>query len=792
MPIFLSLFGEVVLRSSLVLAVAFALLGGMRRASSSERHLVILFGLLVVAFVPVGLLVSPKLSWTISVPRQVETSGTTQKMTAYFLEDHKNSQPSISPSVMENKPSMMEFFTLSNGFAALIATGMLVQVLLLGRAAWSWQKIRQQAVKALLPNEALERLKVFAEAKEIPPIFASDQIRIPLLAGWSRPAIILPAEAHEWSSQRLVMVLCHEVAHFRRGDSWLLPLICLLRVLYWWHPLVWLALARLRRERENACDDLVLNQNFRATDYADLIIDTARQAHAFHWQNGAIAMASSSDVGERIQAILNPRLNRREASRTMVFTGFILAIVLGWFFVAARVQADDQPIAPNSTAATSALKPQLYIEFKLLEIDEKTYQQQTAAIDEAVKSGDIRFLVKTDGVRVVSSPSVTTQAGLKADISIGKELIQGDKSTPVTVLTATSVLGANGQVNHGILRTMSMGPTKMPLGVNFEVTPSISKDGSILLPIRYRIGDITHYKSPDDFNTETATTDKKLSVVDGQASGFWVREGNEIAAHLYTYSLTSILNSPGEEQIKTLPPLSPSPNRLALIVTARRVGADKTTPVPKAPIHAAGQKPAVDFHIVMVSVDENAYQRDAPAMDEAIRKGDLHFFDSPKDGWVLGTADLNLLVGQPGWYSEGSVQSYIASAKQEVRNGKPWTTLQANAIFLGLNGDFSWSKDRLTLDSFWQLTEPTSYKPLGMEKVKGDAIISPGDLPDEDFHITTHADKAWDMTPGKAHAFWVGETFGMLRHIPMSVDEMIKTRTPSRLAVFMIAQPATN
>jgi len=60
------------------------------------------------------------------------------------------------------------------------------------------------------------------------------------------------------------------------------------------------------------------------------------------------------------------------------------------------------------------------------------------------------------------------------------------------------------------------------------------------------------------------------------------------------------------------------------------------------------------------------------------------------------------------------------------------------------------------------------------------------------FHVASYADKAWDMTPGKEHAFWVGETLGVLRKSPMSVDEMIKNRMPSRLAVFLTVQPVKN
>jgi beta-lactamase regulating signal transducer with metallopeptidase domain len=412
--------GEVAMRSSLILGVVWVLLSVMKRASASERHLVMGLGLLVVAFVPVGMLLSPRLSWTISLPRPPETGGVTQKMTAFFLENDLNFRQTPLASWPKNKPSMQEVLTISNGLVALIMGGMLVQGMVLGRAASSWQKIRRQAVKTLLPEEAVKRVKLFAGAKKVPPIFVSDQVTIPSLVGWLRPAIILPSEADQWSSERLVMVLCHEIAHFRRGDYGLLPMICVLRVFYWWHPLIWMALARLRRERENACDDLVLNENVRATDYAELIVATARQAETLGWGSGALAMASPSHLGERIRAILNPDLNRRQASRTTVFIGLTLAFALGWFFAATHVHAEGQPITLGSINK-DASKPQIELEFKLFKIDQKTYSEQQEKIDTALDKQDISFLKNLGGISLLSAPKVTLLSGLKAEVDVTRD-----------------------------------------------------------------------------------------------------------------------------------------------------------------------------------------------------------------------------------------------------------------------------------------------------------------------------------------------------------------------------------
>jgi Flp pilus assembly secretin CpaC len=53
---------------------------------------------------------------------------------------------------------------------------------------------------------------------------------------------------------------------------------------------------------------------------------------------------------------------------------------------------------------------------------------------------------------------------------------------------------------------------------------------------------------------------------------------------------------------------------------------------------------------------------------------------------ILREADIFLTNGQPGWYSEGEVQSYISSAVTTA-SSPPLTTLTASSVFLGVNMD---------------------------------------------------------------------------------------------------------
>ena len=54
-------------------------------------------------------------------------------------------------------------------------------------------------------------------------------------------------------------MLLHELQHNRYKDNLSNYVILLARIIYWFHPLVWLAMKAMRNDREIACDTAVLN-----------------------------------------------------------------------------------------------------------------------------------------------------------------------------------------------------------------------------------------------------------------------------------------------------------------------------------------------------------------------------------------------------------------------------------------------------------------------------------------------------------------------------------------------------
>ena len=188
----------------------------------------------------------------------------------------------------------------------------------------------------------------------------SDRITVPETFGFRRPVILLPTEAAEWTAERLKVVLAHELVHVERHD-WLTQLIAQFSLcVYWFHPLAWMAVAQIRKERELACDDGVLRQGYRNSEYAEHLVDIARAVRS---QSDALApsvpMATRSQLESRVRAILNPALKRGTVTTMMKFaaTGCTaLAILL--FSSANGTAAGSATVSGTISDASGARVPQ--------------------------------------------------------------------------------------------------------------------------------------------------------------------------------------------------------------------------------------------------------------------------------------------------------------------------------------------------------------------------------------------------------------------------------------------------
>jgi len=162
---------------------------------------------------------------------------------------------------------------------------------------------------------------------------ASD-IAFPLVHGLVRPMIILPAGmAAGWTASDLEPVVLHELIHVKRRDCLVNLVQMAVQVLYFYHPMVWLANRAIRQERELACDDDVVRLcGGCPTGYVHSLVQAAEGAVCQKRQRLlGIAMAERfSNLGRRIHRMMHPSYN---ANDRYGFITLWAVIVLGLFCV---------------------------------------------------------------------------------------------------------------------------------------------------------------------------------------------------------------------------------------------------------------------------------------------------------------------------------------------------------------------------------------------------------------------------------------------------------------------------
>jgi TonB family protein len=191
---------------------------------------------------------------------------------------------------------------------------------------------------------------------------------MPMTCGLLRPAVFMPPEAAAWSEERRRVVLLHELAHVRRGDTATHLLARTALSLNWWNPLAWSAWREFLKERERATDDLVLNAGARASEYAGHLLEVARtlqSAPATAW--AAVAMARRSQLEGRLLAILDSGIKRHVPGRMAALAATLLAVAAVAPFAAMRAQTPAQQTAapavgdrPETAAALLHLGTAIY------------------------------------------------------------------------------------------------------------------------------------------------------------------------------------------------------------------------------------------------------------------------------------------------------------------------------------------------------------------------------------------------------------------------------------------------
>ena len=186
----------------------------------------------------------------------------------------------------------------------------------------------------------------------------------PVLVGIWRPRIVLPIEFENlYTPEERAFVLAHEEAHRKRFDLLVNAIATVWLCLFWFNPLMYWAIARLRFDQELACDAAV----FVASDlgrrrYAEALLKTQLAADSAwrmpvgcHWQ-------SSHPLKERVAMLKHPlpgffrRLSGVVLACVLITSGSYVVWAAQPELENARVQQPENPQIAISADRVSTLE----------------------------------------------------------------------------------------------------------------------------------------------------------------------------------------------------------------------------------------------------------------------------------------------------------------------------------------------------------------------------------------------------------------------------------------------------
>lgn len=322
---------------TVILAVALAASAMMRRRAAALRHAVLTAGVVAALCTPALELLVPQFPvrpWQANAP---VSAPVTRSVVATTVPSAP--APDDVPASPVFPWGALLAATWALGAGAMLA-GLSASLARLGRVRRRCTPIgsgRWRDIADELLREVPRRVQ----------LLQSDHPALLVSCGLRRPAIILPRDTGGWSDERRRVVLTHELAHVHRRDAAIQLLGEVLRVVCWFHPLVWLVCSRLRHESECACDDAVLRAGVDPADYANHLLDVARLS-AGHQQGWAAApaIAHLSTLEKRVAIMLDTRQNRRPLTLTMR-----AAVVMCSAALVAPIVAAGAASEPDTAAA---------------------------------------------------------------------------------------------------------------------------------------------------------------------------------------------------------------------------------------------------------------------------------------------------------------------------------------------------------------------------------------------------------------------------------------------------------
>ncbi len=167
-------------------------------------------------------------------------------------------------------------------------------------------------------------------------VYLSQLVSSPVTVGFLKPVILLPfAAIANLNLQQVEAILLHELSHIRRHDYLVNLLISTIHVVLYFNPFIKLFIKRVELERENCCDEMVLQYEYDKISYASALLELEKYSQNL---NLAMAAANKNHLLHRIEKIVG--IKRKPGLKTAhfagAFAGLLMLLVVNTIIIAGK------------------------------------------------------------------------------------------------------------------------------------------------------------------------------------------------------------------------------------------------------------------------------------------------------------------------------------------------------------------------------------------------------------------------------------------------------------------------
>ncbi|MFZ1798727.1 MAG: M56 family metallopeptidase [Chitinophagaceae bacterium] len=173
--------------------------------------------------------------------------------------------------------------TLWNNVCSILAVAYFIGLIIF-TARWTFSWRATQKLRNTSNVKAGVQLRIFTlqaagqmNIKRTIQLYVSKLAKSPMTIGFLKPVILLPiAGINHLTQEQLEAVILHELAHIQRADYLLNILQSIAEAILFFNPFSHILSKYIHLERENSCDDWVMQYQYQPALYANALLKIAK------------------------------------------------------------------------------------------------------------------------------------------------------------------------------------------------------------------------------------------------------------------------------------------------------------------------------------------------------------------------------------------------------------------------------------------------------------------------------------------------------------------------------------